>query len=101
MQSWSDANERIDGLIRCLTERHCYITIQVEDGQNASFNLSHEVYAQYAWYILECNNIYQEHIGGWILAFVGVLQNLIFIKENESSKSSFLSQRICCDKGDD
>lgn len=74
----TNALDKIASILHCLTERLRYTKMQIsDDGTETSLSLSHDVYAQYAKYIFECDGITQENIDQWNLSFVGELQNVL------------------------
>ncbi len=65
----------LERILHTLTERLRYFTVIVTEKGHKTLSLSHEVYAQYARYVLECDNVSQQQIDKWNVAFSGVLQN--------------------------
>jgi len=75
------------GIINCLADRLKYTKLEMsDDGTSTNLSLSHEVYAQYARYIFECDGVTQHQIDEWNMSFAGELQNVLLSNQTRAAK---------------
>ena len=74
-------------IIHCLSDRLKYTKLEIsDDGTSTILSLSHEVYAQYARYIFECDDVTQQQIDEWNMSFAGELQNVLLLNQTRAVK---------------
>jgi len=76
-----------DSIITCLTDKLRYIKLEITSDDRTMLSLSHEVYAQYARYIFECDGVTQQQIDEWNMDFVGELQDILLSNQNGTGEA--------------
>jgi len=94
----SEIDFEIDGIVQNLTEKLRYLvqktSILYDGTPSTKLQLSHEVYAQYAKYIFECDGITQDQIDEWNVSFVGELQNILLAGKIGSESQAHAAIRM-------